>query len=271
MRPRIVSFLLSHHIHLYVPTYNFFYLCLIICALLLSIKLGKREGHSIQIMIIITLNITILAIIGARVYGMLLNYLMFENFPSLSLSIFDTKTGSFGAYVGGVVGAIISTKIVKINPIKIIDIYAPIIAISIFWGRIGCFLSGCCYGKISSLPWSVSFPNSSIVYLNQRIEGLLSPHAQLSIPVHPTQLYESFFGILLFIYLLQLSNKKTGTGVRSSIFFISYFCFRFIIEFFRGDGYELNSLISLQQIISLTIVILIIIYYVLCRIKFSNK
>ena len=107
------------------------------------------------------------------------------------------------------------------------DIVAPVVMIGLGFGRIGCFLNGCCYGAQCDLPWAVRFPYYSNAYLDQYAAGkmivpadlrstvgtplnpdVLSPSSiprlrlATALPVHPTQLYSSFTAFLLAVLLI---------------------------------------------------------------------
>ena len=119
-----------------------------------------------------------------------------------------------------------------------------------FFGRIANFINGELYGKISTLPWAVIFPNND------------------NLPRHPSQIYEAFLeGIVLFIFINYFALKKKllyKTGYISALFLISYSLLRIVSEIFREPdkhlGYFLNyfSLGSLLSLITLAAGILII-------------
>ena len=102
------------------------------------------------------------------------------------------------------------------------DIFAPSIAIGQAIGRIGCFMAGCCYGRPSSVPWSITFTNPD-------------SSAPLNIPLHPTQLYDVFSNFVIFIILLILRPWKKFNGQVIIWFLIMHSTARLIIERFRGD------------------------------------
>ena len=90
--------------------------------------------------------------------------------------------------------------------------------------RIGCFASGCCWGKITAAPWSV-------IYYNQQ-----SVMPVRGIPVHPVQLYDAFLGLALYFFL-KWANKNWNTST-TSLFLLLYPVGRFITEEFRGDSFR---------------------------------
>jgi len=102
------------------------------------------------------------------------------------------------------------------------DVVSAALAATLVIQKIGCFLGGCCYGKPTELPWAVKFPAGHI-------------HGIGGIPVHPTQLYDSFCALLIFLVLLNLLRRGRGEGFLFPLFGLLYAVSRFITEMFRGD------------------------------------
>jgi phosphatidylglycerol:prolipoprotein diacylglycerol transferase len=100
---------------------------------------------------------------------------------------------------------------------RVFDFLLPYVALAHAFGRLGCFLNGCCYGKFCELPWAVQFPET--------------PH-----PVHPTQLYEAAFNFFLFLFLRHWYKRRQYPGEVMTLYFILYPAARFIIEFWRADN-----------------------------------
>jgi phosphatidylglycerol:prolipoprotein diacylglycerol transferase len=126
----------------------------------------------------------------------------------------------YGGLIGAVLAAIIYVRWRKLPAMKVADALAPSIALGHMFGRIGCFLNGCCYGSACHLPWAVRFP-----------EG----HETASQPVHPVQLYEAGLNLLLYAGLEWLYRRKRFDGQIFGIYLIAYAVLRVVVEFFRGD------------------------------------
>jgi phosphatidylglycerol:prolipoprotein diacylglycerol transferase len=90
-----------------------------------------------------------------------------------------------------------------------------------FFGRIGCFMAGCCYGKPSDVPWAVTFTN---------------PHTlcPLRVPVHPAQLYEGFLDLGVFVFLYWYKTRKHYSGQLLLLYLFLAGLVRFVVEFFRS-------------------------------------
>ena len=165
-------------------------------------------------------------ILGGR-----LGYILFYNFEYYGqnfLDIFKIWQGGM-SFHGGLIGVIISTYIfsykTKTNFFKFADIISCVAPIGIFLGRIANFINGELYGKISTLPWSVIFPNGG------------------NLPRHPSQIYEAILeGIILFVIINFFALKKHllfKAGYISGLFLISYSILRIFSEIFREPDMQL--------------------------------
>ncbi len=179
-------------------------------------------------------------LIGSRLGSALFVYreFYFKN----PLMIFSPVAGGktvVGGLIGGYFGVITAKRIFNINR-STGDVFAPGLALGIAIGRIGCFLNGCCYGTVSNLPWSI------------RINGQL---------VHPTQIYESLFCFLLFIFLWVIRSRVRKEGDLFKIFLLIYSFFRFWIEFLRGDKVIFIFSLSIAQVLSASVFLLLSFYF----------
>jgi phosphatidylglycerol:prolipoprotein diacylglycerol transferase len=94
----------------------------------------------------------------------------------------------YGCILGGVIGSLLYRCRRPFSFLRMADCAAPGVAIGVAVGRVGCFLNGCCHGKVCDLPWGVAFPNGSHAWVRQLNAGLVSPETASSLPVHPTQI-----------------------------------------------------------------------------------
>jgi len=123
-----------------------------------------------------------------------------------------------------------------------LNIIIPYLLIVHLFGRIGCFLAGCCFGKPTSCLLGVTFPLNSLPSIKY---GIVS--------IHPTQLYEAFILLILYLIIIKISESY-----RLIIYLIGYGTLRFIIECFRGDlmSYSVSPNYSDSQILSLVFIFL---------------
>ena len=153
----------------------------------------------------------------------------------------------YGGIIGGALGIIVFCKRKKWDILKVIDLVVPSVALAQGFGRIGCFLAGCCYGKETNSFLGVKFPDSSF--------------APSGVKLIPTQLFSSGLDFLLAIFLLWYSRKEREKGRIFALYFILYSIGRFILEFFRGDSRGSVGSLSTSQFISIFIFIIGIILF----------
>jgi len=142
--------------------------------------------------------------------------------------IFMVQKGGL-VYYGGLIGAslacILFSQFKKLPLWKLADIMAPSIALGYVFGRIGCLLNGCCYGRACSALWAVTYPADHPTH----------PVGGTATPVHPTQIYDSLLNLCLYLFLAWLFRRKKFDGQVFATYLICYACTRSFVEMFRGD------------------------------------
>lgn len=179
-------------------------------------------------------------IIFSRVF-----YVIFYNFSyflSNPLEIIAIWRGGL-SFHGGLFGAVLSgmwfARKWRISFWKLADIAVIPVAACLFLGRVGNFINGELYGRLTSMPWAVKF---------QDAEGYR----------HPSQLYEAAKNIFMFAVLYTIRNKKLKDGVMFSLFIVMYGALRFFIEFFREPDAQIGlffGVLSMGQALSLLMLI----------------
>jgi len=140
----------------------------------------------------------------------------------------------YGGLMGASLGFILYARIKNLPLWKGADILAPSIALGYVFGRIGCLMNGCCYGRVCELPWAIQFPNQSNAWHQQLSQGLVGPNDR-SLPVHPTQVYESLLNLALYAGLAWLYRRKKFDGQIFATYLVCYAVLRSFVEMFRGD------------------------------------
>ena len=250
----------------FVPDYAFMQTVAILLGIFITIKEAEKKGLDLKKVFYSSLIIIISAAVSSRVFVIIQN---FENYSKDILSIFyfwKGGTASTGAYIGGFIALILLTKFYKIPVKRFLDCIAIPVSAAIFFGRIGCFLNGCCYGKISGLPWAMHFPEGSGPYYDQLQSGLITAN-QLSLPVHPTQLYEALYALLLFFFLMMYKKYQKQDGELFAVLFIVYPFGRFFNEFLRADDRGSVLIFSSPQLFSIVAIIISAVFLVLKKIS----
>jgi phosphatidylglycerol:prolipoprotein diacylglycerol transferase len=140
---------------------------------------------------------------------------------------------------------------------KTADLTAPWIAFGLAMTRIGCFLNGCCYGKVSSVPWAVRFPKDSVLHQAQVDAHLIGPN-DATLLVHPTQLYLAALNLLTFFLLYFVFRpRKRFDGHLFAWLLICKGVFRSLVEVWRDDDRGvLFGWLSTSQMLSVPMVAL---------------
>ncbi len=168
---------------------------------------------------------------------------------------------SFGGWALGIGGVLLYLKLRGLPVLRVSDMLAPSLAVGEAVGRIGCFLNGCCYGDICTMPWGASFPQetgSVAVPFNQFFDGLdlasQTGHQIIATypypALHPTQLYSTLAAAIIFLALLWWSKRKRFDGEVALAFGLLYSASRFIIELWRNDTPALQTGLSMGQTFS---------------------
>ncbi|MCX4318482.1 MAG: prolipoprotein diacylglyceryl transferase [Lachnospiraceae bacterium] len=162
--------------------------------------------------------------------------------PSIMLD-FANGFVVYGGLIGGILTAVVYCKIKKTDFFACFDVAAPVIALAQFFGRIGCFLTGCCYGQQTEGSFGVVFHDSL--------------YAPVEVPLFPIQLVSAGLNLINFLFLSWLWQRKPKKGAVGAVYIITYSVGRFVLEFFRGD-LERGSVgaLSTSQFISIFTVII---------------
>jgi phosphatidylglycerol:prolipoprotein diacylglycerol transferase len=160
-------------------------------------------------------------------------------------------------YYGGIIGGLSAFFVYRwLHPFPLrpyMDVIAPSIAIGTLFGRLGCFLNGCCYGDACNLPWAVSFPKPSPPWFHHHVLGMIPPGALQSLPVHPTQLYSALDGLILLLLLSAYYPLRRRDGEVIGLLMVTYPITRFLIEFLRNDEGAFFGGLTISQNISVAL------------------
>jgi phosphatidylglycerol:prolipoprotein diacylglycerol transferase len=173
----------------------------------------------------------------------------------------------YGGLIGGILAAALYVKMRGERIGRIADLAAPVMMIGIAFGRIGCFLNGCCYGHITEGFLGIKFPSGSYPFTEQRKAGQIGPEATESAPVLPTQLFETAATIALFFVLSWYDRrKKRNSGETALLAGVLYPAWRFIVEFLRDDPRGGKTMgLSYSQFVSLIVFVLCGAAFILLR------
>ncbi|MBI3551748.1 MAG: prolipoprotein diacylglyceryl transferase [Elusimicrobia bacterium] len=193
-------------------------------------RIGIRKEEDFWLLINVIL---LCGFVGGRVL------FLFEYTPAFSSefwrSAFAVNSGFsvMGAFCSVIAGVWWFSRKIRADFFHVLDYVCQAAPFWHFFGRLGCFMAGCCFGRPTRVPWGVIFNDP---------RSMLAAEAPqlLGVPIHPTQLYEAFgnLGIAAFLYFAILPRTERGelkAGVLSASYFVLYALLRFVEEFYRGD------------------------------------
>ena len=216
-----------------IPSYSFFLFLGLIVGLFVYFYKSRNERKLNDNGILMLVGALIGGVLGAKILEFIINYKFLLTHANNVFALLSGRT-IVGGLIGGAIGTILTKKLLGIKE-KRGNLFAPATAIGVAIGRLGCFFRGCCYGKVTSLPWGVDFGD----HLSR----------------HPTQIYESLFMLCMFLVLEKIKRRKDiRPGQLFKILMISYFTFRFLIEFIRIEPVIFAGL-TVFQIISIGVII----------------
>jgi phosphatidylglycerol:prolipoprotein diacylglycerol transferase len=196
--------------------------------------LGLREARRLSLdedkvvnVILVTL---IASVFGARMLYVLEHLSEFRREWTSALALWQGGLTLYGGVVAGVFAGLLTARRMGLPVWITADALTPALALGTMFGRIGCFLNGCCYGRPTTLPWGVVFPHDSFATLEFGDQ-----------PVHPSQLYNALAGLALFVLALALRHRFRVPGVLFWTFIVLFALVRIPLDLTRA--YEADAVI----------------------------
>lgn len=253
-----------------------------IVAWYVSMYIGaRREGMQREQMANAFITTAVLALVGARLLYVITNP---QDFAGDPLRIFALREGglvAYGGFLGGLFGSWIYWRKKEVSLLAWADVVSPPLALGLCFTRIGCYLYGCDFGaplEEGASGWLASLgtfpgpgdvhPQGSPAFVHHVLQYDLAQTASASLPVHPTQLYESVAGLVLFGVTMLVWRVRSFRGQVILVLTALYGLWRFFIEYVRDDperGFYFGF--STSQLISLALVPFAVLVYVSLRKK----
>jgi phosphatidylglycerol:prolipoprotein diacylglycerol transferase len=227
---------------------------------------ARKEKIHPDIIMDLIFYILISSLAGARALFVALNW---DYYKAHLADIFKIWEGGLVFYGGLIFAFLAAAWFLRTRRLafwKVVDILSPGLAIGIAIGRIGCFLNGCCYGELSRT-FGVCYPaaENPPAYAQQLAQGLILPGAPYSLPVLPTQIFDSLAGLCIFLILAGVEKRKKFDGQVFLSFVFLYAIARFITEALRyyEPQYMLFNFLTISQLISVVISAIALVF--LCK------
>jgi phosphatidylglycerol:prolipoprotein diacylglycerol transferase len=251
-----------------------------------SVRLGRREGRSPSEVSDLLCWTMLCGIVGARVAHVLAFFSLYAADPVSVLYIHEGGLVFYGGFIGAALGIVGFAWRRREEPLKLLDLVAVGLPLAHAFGRLGCFLNGCCFGKIHHGALSVRFPFTSqagqfhyghdhianehvrvLVYnywyqggtgqsfkdgmSDLLAQGLITQSDFATLPLYPVQLYEAAINILVFVLLYRFFNRRKRAGTVATLYLLVYSVARFGMEFLRGDDRMPVGPITMAQAVSI--------------------
>jgi phosphatidylglycerol:prolipoprotein diacylglycerol transferase len=161
-----------------------------------------------------------------------------KSLSAIARSIVNLPDGGLVLY-GGIIMAVVVflayCRAKGLKPLLLADVFMASFFVGLGFGRLGCFLNGCCYGDRSDLPWAVLFPMGSVPDMALVSRGFVGSSQILDVWLHPAQIYSSINAFVLFLICAAYFRYRPRDGSVLALGLIVYPITRFVLEFLRGD------------------------------------
>ena len=235
-----------------IASYGFLFALGVLLAILLSFRLAKKENIDLKVFADFVFYVMLLSLLGAKILLLLTNLNYYLKYPG-EIKYLLTSGGTFyGGLIFGAVFAVWFIRRHKLSYRQLGDIAGPALALGHFFGRLGCFAAGCCFGRVAA------HSHLAVTFNNLKANALTG--VPLHIPIYPTQLMEAGLNLANFLFLMLWYKKRKFKGQVFALYMLNYSLIRFAVEYFRGDpdrGYVFGGMeqpfssLSLPQLISI--------------------
>ncbi len=243
---------LDQDLRIPIHTYGLLLALGFVIAIWVAQREARRQGQDAEAIGDLSFWILVAALVGSRVYYILVNWddyfganamvaTRLGRIPRL-VAVWEGGLVFYGGFIAAALTAWWYMRKRRMAFLAYADTLIPSVALGHFFGRLGCFSAGCCWGRVSHahLPWLAEFPPESLAYQSFAARAdpsqYLSPDRLHTLPLHPTQLYEAAGELLLFFLLVALVRpRKRFHGQVLATWLMAYAVLRSLVESFRGD------------------------------------
>jgi len=194
--------------------------------------LGKRDGRPAAFGSDLAFWLMLSGVLGGRVAYVLADLDYFLREPWAIIRIDQGGLIYYGGFIAAFFAGFIFARLHRIAFPDLADYAITAVPLGHAFGRIGCFLNGCCGGKVSNVPWAV-FQHGACR--------------------HPVQLYEALINLVIYVLLLAVYCRRRRSGEVLALYCMTYGAARFFLEFLRDDERLVSQCLSIGQIVSLAL------------------
>ncbi len=218
----------------------------------------ERKGFDREAFYDMAFWVVVAAIVGARLFHVLVYWPFYAAKPSEIYRLWNGGLVFYGGLIAAIATCLFFLRRRLIPFLPVADAAAFGIPLGLAFGRIGCTLAGCCYGKPTALSWGIVFSDPACL-------------APLHVPLHPTQLYESLAGFAIFGILSATRDRFVTPGMRFWTMLILYGAARSLLELLRDDPRGFVGPFSESQVVSAVLVAYAVISIVRTRARLRGR
>ncbi len=215
---------------IHLRSYGLFMALAFVVGTFLGLREARRVGLDEDKVVNVILVTLVASVLGARLLYVLEHLDEFRREWTTVLALWQGGLTLYGGIVAGTFAGLVAARRLGLPVWLVADALTPALALGTVFGRVGCFLNGCCYGQPTSRPWGVVFPRDSFAYLEFGDQ-----------PVHPSQLYNAAAGLALFAVFYLLRKRMRVPGVLFWSFIAAFALARIALDLTRS--YEVSAVL----------------------------
>jgi len=237
-----------------VYSFGFMLAASFLAGIYISSVRSKRLGVDPQLALDLSVYLIVSGVVGSRLLYVAFHFDEYRNLIDV-FALWQGGATLYGGFALALMVGYIFCKKRNVGFLLMGDIFSPAIALGIGLTRVGCFLSGCCFGRETAHPWGVSFPADSPAGAFAR--EIAAERGVESVALHPSQLYDSFLALLTLFLLVVVQKRLTKRGATFGLMLLAYGASRFVVDFFRYYEHNMRfaGSFNLNQIVSAVFVV----------------
>ena len=258
-----------------IHSYGFMIMLGFLCCLYLLGKRGRRRGFNVEALYDTALVGLLAGIVVSRLYHVVFNWRQFSSNPVEIIRVDRGGLVFYGGLAGGAAGLLVMIYKKRLPLRRTLDLVVGLVPLGHAFGRMGCFLNGCCFGDKTDSFIGVKFPRiladgvsdnpllnvagktivGSPVFVQQVLDRQVASTSVYALPVHPTQLYAVAYNLLIFGFLTMWARRAKRDGEVAWLYAILYGSARFFNETIRVDQARVVAGLTVAQLICIGLVV----------------
>jgi phosphatidylglycerol:prolipoprotein diacylglycerol transferase len=240
---------------LQIRSYGFMLAVSFLLGIFLAGRRARRFGIDPQKVLDLSVIIILAAVVGSRLLYVVFHLDQYSN-PLDVFALWQGGATFYGGFLLAMAASFWWVQRHRMSFLTVADVIAPSIALGLVFTRVGCLLSGCCYGKPTSEPWGLVFPPDSPAGAASAL--VASQRGLDHVALHPTQAYASLAGLVIFAILMLTEGRHPRRGSTFGKLLVLYGIGRFTIDFFRfyEDNARVFMGLTFNQVISVGLVVI---------------